>query len=102
LEVKHPGLGVRDMKVAKPPLSFLALCLVPSLTWKYGAQWFSGSFPNWEISHGTAQSRTRNREFPALPALERSFVEVNEKICRARPAEDAFTPEEKNGRVDPG
>jgi hypothetical protein len=27
--------------------------------------------------------------------LERSFVEVNEKICRARPVEDTLTPEEK-------
>ena len=27
--------------------------------------------------------------------LERSFVEVNEKICRARPVEDTLTPQEK-------
>jgi hypothetical protein len=27
-----------------------------SLTWNYGAQWFSGSFPNWEIS-GPARSQ---------------------------------------------
>jgi hypothetical protein len=27
--------------------------------------------------------------------LERSFVALNEKICRARPVEDTLTPEEK-------
>ncbi len=30
--------------------------------------------------------------------LERSFVEVNEKICRARPVEDTLSPEEKKRR----
>jgi hypothetical protein len=33
--------------------------------------------------------------------LERSFVEMNEKICRARPAEDPRAAEGKNGRSDP-
>jgi hypothetical protein len=30
--------------------------------------------------------------------LSRSFVDVNEKICRLRPVEDTLTPEEKKRR----
>jgi hypothetical protein len=34
-------------------------------------------------------------EFRHYQGLNRAFVEVNEKICRARPVEDTLTPEEK-------
>jgi hypothetical protein len=45
-----------------------------------------------------AEQRKAEREietFRRYRQLERSFVEINEKICRARPVEDTFTPEEK-------
>lgn len=45
-----------------------------------------------------AQQREAEREIEAFRSyrqLERSFVEVNEKICRARPVEDTLTPQEK-------
>ena len=34
-------------------------------------------------------------EFHRFRELSRELVEVNEKICRARPVEDTLTPEEK-------
>lgn len=34
-------------------------------------------------------------EFRKYQELSRSFVEVNEKICRLRPVEDVLTPQEK-------
>lgn len=45
-----------------------------------------------------AEQRKAERQietFRRYRQLERSFVEINEKICRARPVEDAPTPEEK-------
>jgi hypothetical protein len=45
-----------------------------------------------------ADQRKAEREietFRRYRRLERSFVEVNEKICRARPVEDTLTAEEK-------
>ena len=45
-----------------------------------------------------AEQRKAEREvatFRRYRQLERSFVEINEKICRARPVEDTRTPEEK-------
>lgn len=34
-------------------------------------------------------------EFRKYQELSRAFIVVNEKICRARPAEDTLTPQEK-------
>lgn len=45
-----------------------------------------------------AEQRKAEREietFRRYRQLERSFVEVNDKICRARPVEDAPIPEKK-------
>ena len=45
-----------------------------------------------------AEQRKAEREietFRRYRQLERSFVEINEKICRARPVEDMLNPEEK-------
>lgn len=45
-----------------------------------------------------AEQRKAEREietFRRYRQLERSFVEVNEKICHTRPVEDTLTPEEK-------
>ncbi len=38
-------------------------------------------------------------EFRKYQELSRAFVEVNEKICHARPVEDRLTPEEKKRRM---
>jgi hypothetical protein len=46
----------------------------------------------------TADQRKAEREietFRRYRQLERSFVEVNERICRARPVMDALTAEKK-------
>ncbi len=48
-----------------------------------------------------AEQRKAEREIEAFRRyrqLERSFVEVNERICRARPVEDTLTPQEKKRR----
>jgi hypothetical protein len=45
-----------------------------------------------------AAQRKVEREIDAFRhyrQLERSFVEINERICRARPVEDTLTVEEK-------
>jgi len=50
-----------------------------------------------------AELRKAQREveaFHRFRELSRELLEVNEKICRARPVED-LTPEEKNGGNDP-
>jgi hypothetical protein len=41
-------------------------------------------------------------EFRKYQELSRAFVEVNEKICRRRPVEDAPTPQEKKRRTRSG
>lgn len=38
-------------------------------------------------------------EFRKYQELSRAFVEVNEKICRARPLEDTLSPQEKTAEV---
>jgi len=38
-------------------------------------------------------------EFRKFQELSRSFLEVNEKICRLRPAEGTLTPQEKKRRT---
>jgi hypothetical protein len=50
------------------------------------------------------ERRKAERELEAFRRyrqLERSFIEVNERICRVRPVKDALTAEKK-GRGDPG
>ncbi len=64
----------------------------PRLTYKTNGKTVTESFAT------PAQQRKAEREIEAFRSyrqLERSFVEVNEKICRARPVEDTLTPQEK-------
>lgn len=64
----------------------------PRLTYKANGKTVSESFAT------PAEQRKAEREIEAFRRyrqLERSFVEVNEKICRARPVQDRLTPEEK-------
>ena len=41
-------------------------------------------------------------DFHRFRELSRELLEVNEKICRARPVEDTLTPEEKKRRKPSG
>jgi hypothetical protein len=64
----------------------------PRLTYKVNGRTVTESFAT------PAAQRKAEREigtFRRYQQLERSFVEVNEKICRARPLEDILPPEEK-------
>jgi hypothetical protein len=64
----------------------------PRLTYKMNGKTVSESFVT------PAAQRKAEREIEAFRRyrqLERSFVEINEKICRARPVEETLTPEEK-------
>lgn len=64
----------------------------PRLTYKVNGKTVSESFTT------PAEQRKAEREittFRRYQQLERSFVEINEKICRARPVEDTLAPEEK-------
>ena len=52
-----------------------------------------------------AEMRKAEREvedFHRFRELSRELLEVNEKICRARPVEDTLTPEEKKRRKPSG
>lgn len=52
-----------------------------------------------------AQMRKAQREvdaFHRFRELSRELLDVNEKICRARPVEDTLTPEEKKPRKRSG
>jgi hypothetical protein len=67
----------------------------PRLTYKVAGKTVTESFAT------PADQRKAEHEIEAFRRyrqLERSFVEVNEKICRARPVEDTLTPEEKKRR----
>jgi hypothetical protein len=62
------------------------------LTYKVNGKTITESFPT------PAEQRKAEREietFRRYRQLERSFVEINEKICRTRPVEDMLSPEEK-------
>jgi hypothetical protein len=62
------------------------------LTYKQGGKTVTESFAT------PAAQRKAEREIEAFrryQQLERSFVEVNDKICRARPLEQTLTPQEK-------
>jgi hypothetical protein len=64
----------------------------PRLTYKVDGKTITESFAT------PAAQRKAEREietFRRYRLLERSFVEVNEKLCRVRPIEDTLTPEEK-------
>jgi hypothetical protein len=67
----------------------------PRLTHKVNGKTVTESFAT------PAEQRKAEREietFRRYRELERSFVEVNEKICHARPVEDTLTPQEKKLR----
>ena len=62
------------------------------LTYKVDGKTITESFAT------PAAQRKAEREIEAFRRyrqLERSFVELNEKLCRARPVDDKLTPEEK-------
>ena len=64
----------------------------PRLTYKVDGKTVTESFAT------PAAQRKAEREidtFRRYRQLERSFVELSEKLCRARPVENTLTPEEK-------
>ncbi len=64
----------------------------PRLTYKHHGKTVTESLPT------PAEQKKAEREiaeFRRFEQLIRDFVEVNAKICRARPVEDMLTPEEK-------
>jgi hypothetical protein len=66
--------------------------LHPRLTYKVNGKSITESFAT------PADQRKAEQEIEAFRRyrqLERSFVEVNEKICRVRPVEDTLTLQEK-------
>ena len=64
----------------------------PRLTYKVNGKTVTESFATPAEQH---KAEREVETFRRYRQLERSFVEVNEKICRARSVEDALTPEEK-------
>jgi hypothetical protein len=69
------------------------------LTYKVEGKTVTESFPT------PAAQRKAEREvagFRKYQELSRTFVEMNEKICRARPVEDTVTPQEKKRRKRSG
>lgn len=65
------------------------------LTYKKAGKTVTESFPT------VAAQRKAEREvagFRRYQELSRTLVETNEEICRARPVEDALTPQEKKRR----
>lgn len=67
----------------------------PRLTYKVSGKTVTESFAT-PAARRKAEREVEN--FRRYRELERSFVEVNEKICRARPVEDTLTPQEKKRR----
>jgi hypothetical protein len=68
------------------------------LTRKVNGKTVSESFSS------AAEFRKAQREvdaFHRFRQLSQGLLEVNEKICRARPVGDTIPPEEKNGRIPP-
>jgi hypothetical protein len=67
----------------------------PRMTYKVNGKTVTESFAT------AAEQRKAEREietFRRYRQLERSFVELNEKLCHARPVEDTLTPQEKKRR----
>lgn len=64
----------------------------PRLTYKMQGKTVTESLPG-----STAQKKAEREiaEFRRFEQLVREFIEVNAMICRARPAEDTLTPQEK-------
>ena len=67
----------------------------PRLTFKQQGKTVTESLPT-----PAAQNKAEREiaEFRRFEQLIRDFVEVNAKICRARPVEDTLMPEEKKRR----
>ena len=68
------------------------------LTRKVNGRTVSESFSS------AAELRKAQREveaFHRFRQLSQDLLEINKRICRARPVENALTPEKKNGRSDP-
>lgn len=69
------------------------------LTYKVNGKTVTESFPT------PAAQRKAEREvatFRTYQELNRTLIETNEKICRARPIEDTLTPQEKKRRKRSG
>lgn len=69
------------------------------LTYKVNGKTVTESFPT------PAAQRKAEREvatFRTYQELNRTLIETNEKICRARPVEDTLTPQEKKRRKRSG
>jgi|SRR5436305_1435948 len=64
----------------------------PRLTYKVDGRTVTESFATPTAQHKTEREIETFRRYRQL---ERSFVAVNEKLCRARPVEDRLTPQEK-------
>jgi hypothetical protein len=62
------------------------------LTYKWKGKTVTESFPSPAAQRKAEQEIAAFRDYQQL---SRNFVDVNEKICRARPVEDTLTPEEK-------
>jgi len=62
------------------------------LTYKVDGKTVTESFSSPAAQRKTEQEIAAFRDYQQL---SRKFVDVNEKICRVRPVEDKFTPEEK-------
>ena len=67
----------------------------PRLTFKHQGKTVTESLPTPAAQNKAAREIA---EFRRFEQLVRDFVEVNAKICRARPVEDTLTPEEKKRR----
>ena len=67
----------------------------PRLTYKVQGKTVTESFPS------PAAQRKAEREvaeFRRYQEVSRAFLEVNEKICQARPVEESLSPQEKKRR----
>lgn len=62
------------------------------LTFKVGGKTISETFSSPTEMH---KAQREVEAFHRFRQLSQQLLEVNEKICRARPAEDLLTPEEK-------
>jgi len=68
----------------------------PRLTYKVKGKTVTESFPTPAAQRKAAREIA---EFRKYQQLNRSFVEVNEKICRSRPVEETLSTEEKKRRT---
>jgi hypothetical protein len=67
----------------------------PRLTYKLDGKSVTESFPT---PAAQRKAEAEIETFRTYQELSRSFVLVNEQICRARPVEETLTPEEKKRR----